>query len=130
MGIDAIAELVAIVLALSLATERLVLAIRTPHRLLWVVPWGKWLNGENKAEPEKDGPRRLVLQAITLMCALATGGFLAAGDWSLTETVKIGGSNVPLWLLAILATGGSSFWKNILGYTKAARDRKKDPVPI
>ncbi len=129
MGIEAISELVAVVLAISLATERLVLIIRTPQRFLWVFPLGKWLNDENKDHPEKDGPRRLVLQLISFICALFTVGWLAAGVWNPLESISIAKQTMPLWLLAILATGGSSFWKNFLGYTKAVRDVKQKDAP-
>ena len=122
MGIEAISELVAVVLAISLATERLVLMIRTPQKLLWIIPLGQWLNDENKDHPEKDGPRRLVLQLISFLCALFTVGWLAVGAWNPLDSISIASQTMPLWLLAILATGGSSFWKNLLGYTKAVRD--------
>jgi len=122
MGIEAISELVAVVLAISLATERLVVVIRTPQKFLWIIPLGQWLNNENKDHPEKDGPRRLVVQLISFLCALFTVGWLAAGGWNPLVSITIASQTVPLWLLAILATGGSSFWKNILGYTKAVRD--------
>ena len=68
MGIESISELVAVVLAISLATERLVVVIRTPQKFLWIIPLGKWLNNENKDHPEKDGPRRLVIQLISFLC--------------------------------------------------------------
>jgi hypothetical protein len=122
MGIEAISELVAVVLAISLATERLVLVIRTPQKFLWIIPLGQWLNNENKVHPEQDGPRRLVVQMISFLCALFTVGWFAAGGWDPLASITIASQTVPLWLLAILATGGSSFWKNLLGYTKAVRD--------
>ena len=122
MGIEAISELVALVLALSLATERMVVVIRTPQKLLWIIPLGEWLNNENKTEPKKDGPRRLVVQLISFLCALFTVGWLAEGTWDPLASITVASQTVPLWLLAILATGGSSFWKNLLGYTKAVRD--------
>jgi hypothetical protein len=80
MGIEAISELVAVVLSISLATERLVLVIRTPQKFLWIIPLGQWLNIENKVHPEQDGPRRLVVQMISFLCALFTVGWFAAGD--------------------------------------------------
>ncbi len=127
MGIEAISELVAVVLVISLATERLVLVIRTPQKLLWIIPLGQWLNNENEDKPEEDGLRRLVVQLISFLCALFTVGWLATkAKWAPWEDIKIASQTVPLWLLAILATGGSSFWKNILGYTKAVRDIRKE----
>lgn len=127
MGLEAISELVAVVLATSLTTERLVVMIRTPQKFLWIIPLGQWLNNENKDHPEQDGPRRLVVQLISFLCALFTVGWLAVGGWNPLASITIASRTLPLWLLAILATGGSSFWKNLLGYTKAVRDiRIKD----
>ena len=123
MGIEAISELVAVLLVVSLATERLVLAIRTPDKLFWCIPLGKWLNDEEKESDYNIGSRRLVVQFMSFLCALFTVGWLAGGGkWDALASIDIGGQAFPLWLLAILATGGSSFWKNILGYTKAVRD--------
>jgi hypothetical protein len=122
MGIEAISELVAVVLAISLATERLVVVIRTPQTIFGLVPLGAWLNNENKEHPEQDGPRRLVMQLLSFLCALFTVGWLAAGPWNPLASISLASQTVPLWLLAVLATGGSSFWKNVLGYTKAVRD--------
>ena len=123
MGIEAISELVAVLLVMSLATERLVLAIRTPDKLLWLIPLGKWLNDEEKEGGYKVGSRRLVIQLLSFLCALAAVGWLVGdGSWNVTTSISIGEQAYPPWLLAILASGGSSFWKNILGYTKAVRD--------
>ncbi|MCD4735490.1 MAG: hypothetical protein K8R53_05570 [Bacteroidales bacterium] len=125
MGIEAISELIAVVLAISLATERMVLMIRTPQKLLWIIPLGLWLNEENKEYPKKDGPRQLMLQLISFLCAIFTVGWFAVDGWNPLGSISIASQTMPLWLIAILATGGSSFWKNLLGYTKAIRDEKK-----
>ena len=119
MGIEAISELVSVLLVVSLATERLVLAIRTPDKLFWLIPLGEWLNNEEGEGNNMIGSRRLVVQLISFACAFITVGFLAeGGKWNGFAPIDIGGQVFPLWLLAVLATGGSSFWKNILGYTK------------
>lgn len=128
MGIEAVSELVAIVLALSLATERLLIAIRTPSTFLWLIPLGKWLNNES-SDPQKDGLRRFVLQILTFACAVFTAGWFAKNPlicgWNPFDSIEIGSQTIPLLILALLATGGSSFWKNILGYTKTVRDIRK-----
>ena len=132
MGIEAISELVAVLLAASLVTERLVLAIRTPKEFFGLFPLGNYLNNEKEENDDikyKYGSRRLFVQMISLGCALFTVGWLAVGDnWNPLASIKIGEQTFPLWLIAILATGGSAFWKNILGYTKAVRDIRKDVV--
>ena len=99
------------------------MAIRTPDKLLWLIPLGEWLNDEEQEGEYKVGSRRLVIQLLSFFCALATVGWLVGdGNWTATDSIIIGGQAYPPWLLAILASGGSSFWKNILGYTKAVRD--------
>ena len=122
MSIDHFSEFIAIVLAVSLATERLVLILRTPFRKL---------NNEKK-EADKDKGRRFSVQFLSLFCAVATTGFLSSGSWNIMDSIQIsGGSNpveLPLLLIAILATGGSSLWKNFLGYTKAVRDIRRNDV--
>ena len=139
MGIEAVSELIAVVLALSLATERLLLAIRTPSTFLGLIPLGQWLNNEN-SDPNKDGFRRLIIQILTLLCAIFTAGWLADKPlirehrgietelfwgWNPFDSIQISSQTMPLLILALLATGGSSFWKNILGYTKTVRDIRK-----
>ena len=127
MNIDAISELIAIVLAISLATERLVVAIRTPKNFLGFIPTGEWLNKE-KAQ-EDDGLRRFFVQLVSFACATFTVGWLTPDVneiWDPLARITIANQSFPLLIIALLATGGSSFWKNILGYTKAVRDIRKD----
>lgn len=118
MSIDHLSELIGILLAVSLATERLVMIIRTPIT---------WLNDESD-DPKTDWKRRLTVQLLALAAAIATTGFLAEGMWDIRGSLFVGsGDNpaeIPLLIVALLATGGSSFWKNMLGYTKAVRDAR------
>ena len=126
MNLTLLSEMVALLLALSLTTERLVLIIRTPI---------KFLNNENP-DPQQDKLRRFLLQALSYICACFTAGFLAKGNWSVLESVEIGaGISLPIFLVAVLTMGGSSLWKNILGYTKAVRgirdsEKKKEEEKI
>lgn len=116
MSIEHVSELFAIVLALSVATDRLVLMIRTPV---------KYLNQENP-NPARDWGRRTLVQIISLICALVIVGFLSDQKWGLDGSVRIGPEespvDIPLIILGVLATGGSSLWKNLLGLSKAVRD--------
>ena len=118
MSIDHLSELIGILLAVSLATERLVMIIRTPIT---------WLNDESK-DPKTDWKRRFAVQLLALAAAIGTTGFLAESTWDIRGSLFVGsGENpakIPLLIVALLATGGSSFWKNMLGYTKAVRDAR------
>lgn len=119
-GVTLLMELVTIVLAASLATERLVTIIRTPQVL------GQIFNLEQAQE--KDGPRRLRVQLLSFMCAWTTCAFLSSGNWDPFGVIDIGQQGYPVWFVAFLAMGGSSFWKNLLGYTKAARDVRRNEL--
>ena len=124
MSIDHFSEFVAIVLAVSFATERLVLIIRTPFFKL----------NDEKKESDKDKGRRFSVQLLSLACAIATTGFLSSNTWDILDSIQISGGTdpvtIPLLIIAVLATGGSSLWKTMLGYTKAVRDIRKEDIKI
>ena len=129
MGMEALTALVAVVLAVSVVTERLVLLIRTPDTMFGVIPVGRWLNNEEGEANNRFGSRKLSVQLLAFACAAFAAGWLPDPEgWSLVGKLEFGGQMIPAWMIAVLATGGSSFWKNILGYTKAVRDVKKAAV--
>ena len=73
----------------------------------------QWLNVTSKAAfRPRDGAGALVFKDRMWLI----------GGWNPFDSIEIGSQTFPLLILALLATGGSSFWKNILGYTKAVRD--------
>lgn len=122
MSINDLSALAAVLLAISLATERLVTIIKT------VFPR---LADEQKTEAQevdltRDKWRRFGIQVIAFLCAWITSAFLAEGGFDLRGNVGItsgeGRLLIPVALLAILASGGSAFWNNVLGYTKAVKD--------
>ena len=121
MNLDNFYVLITFLIALSLAVERIVLIIRTPIG---------WLNEEKQDNRLLEGLRKLLVLLITLAASIVTTGFLAGDGWSLYETLNIGSAEhpfrIPFTVIAILAMGGSSFWKNILGYTKAVRDLRTE----
>ena len=145
MNFEILSTLVALILAVSLAAERLVAMLKN------VLPWlrstenntlisNKIGGGMSQAGMEgKMGildfgyMRSQMVMAIAFLASWFTAAFFAEGE-SLISLNKFFGTvqlqsgqdplEIPVILLAILASGGSEFWKNILGYTKAMRDIK------
>jgi hypothetical protein len=122
MPIDALNSIVAILLSISLAAERLVTIIKT------LFPW---LAVEKKAQAGEidvsgDKWRRFVVQLIAFVASWVTSAFLADGGFSPLGVLKFGSGvniiSVPVIVVGLLASGGSAFWNGLLGYTKAVKD--------
>ena len=114
MDTTQLAAIVGLLIALSVASERLVEIVKGA-----IPP----LNRENK-DTRKEGWRRAVLQALAVVAGIVTAflarpaipaGVLpaeATGDW-------------PIIALGLLASGGSGFWNSVLGYVGNVKDIKK-----
>jgi hypothetical protein len=115
---------IAVLLSISLATERVVTIIKTIFPALAVEK--KTAAGEVALAPDR--PRRLTLQGIALAAAWITASFLAVGPnpnevtWDLFGQVQAGTLKIWVPIVAILASGGSAFWTQLLQYTGAVRD--------
>ena len=126
MASDTISALVAMLLAVSLAAERVVTIVKTfAPKLLGTAR----VKADGKSEdPVKDRPRRLVVQLIAFAGAWLTAALLAASTDAARTFDFVGeiqfadNQGLPVLLVALLASGGSAFWNNILGYTKAVKD--------
>lgn len=114
---------IAVLLSVSLATERLVTIVKTMFPTLAVEK--KTAAGETALAPDR--PRRLALQALALAAAWVTASFMT-GDrtdeltWNLFGHVQAGDLRIWVPIVAILASGGSAFWTQLLQYTGAVRD--------
>jgi hypothetical protein len=109
-------QLLAFILALSLVTERIVAFLKQ------VIPALDEAAGAVDLA-KADGGERGRRIAVQLIAVLAAGGALLMMEASFT--VHVAGRPYPLWFLAILGSGGSSFWSQVLGFTRAARDLKR-----
>jgi hypothetical protein len=126
MPIDYLTTLLTVVLAVSLAGERLVTYVKT------MIPW---LAEEQKTEAKevdltRDRNRRVIVLLLALAASWLAASFLVEEAWTVAALwgkVPIASSNatIPVPLLGLLASGGSAFWNNILGFTKAAKDTKQ-----
>lgn len=131
MNLETVSALIAIMIALSIATERLVLIIRSPfHRFF---NDDKSLKDDSELSKRDNRRRQIRVLLLSFACAIITTGFLAEDVlWNPLANIRIetgeSGFSISLLILAVAATGGSSFWKNLNGYTKAARDAKRAVV--
>jgi hypothetical protein len=107
-----------VILAVSVATERLVTIVKT------AVP--EWFADERKTDAKEvdliaDRWRRLRVQGVAFLCAWVTTTMLTDGMKPLGQ-IMINGQ--PFWTpwLALLASGGSAFWAQVVGYSSALKD--------
>lgn len=118
MPLDNLSDLSAVLLAISLATERLVVIAKT------IFPK---LGEERPPQPgvsadEADRMRRLSVLGVAYFCALATAWLVAVG-WTLEYGA--GRREISIFGVALLASGGSAFWAQVVGFASAAKDVRK-----
>ncbi|MGI4887197.1 MAG: hypothetical protein ACRYFR_19755 [Janthinobacterium lividum] len=107
--LDKLSNLLAVLIALSVAAERLVEIVKN------LVPYLRTTQTPANAEAR----RKLVLQLLAAAAGVATA-FLAK------ELLPTPLQNPRhLVLLGLLASGGSGFWTSILGYVNNVKDIKK-----
>jgi hypothetical protein len=130
VSIDNLGELFALLMAIALCTERLVTIAKTT--------FPGFLATEQKTEAREvdlqaDKRRRLAVQAVAYTAAWTTTAFLASGDqFAPFGSIAIGRAadapTLPVWLVGLLASGGSALWSSLLGYSSAVRDVRKQQV--
>ena len=123
--ITEISKLVSIILAISLASERLVVFLKT------LIPWlADKPATDQSVYPKNDTVRRIIVMLIAFLAAWLTSGFLAeAGKPFGFGYIKISDQLfLPCGIMGLLASGGSAFWTNILAYTSAAKDINNQKV--
>ena len=109
---DKLSVLIAVLIALSVASERFVEIIKS------LVPF---LNNRN-ANPTREGWRTAALQILAVVAGILTALF--ASPYIPEEICKK--SNVwGIFALGLLASGGSGFWNSILTYVGNIKELKK-----
>jgi len=117
---EKITTFITFILAVSLASERLVTIIKT------IFP--KWLAEENKTPAMevdliKDRGRQITVIVLAYVSALLTTFAVNEFKWDpILITGYVKGFHPAI--IALMASGGSAFWNNLLGYTKAIKDIK------
>ncbi|HEU5170710.1 MAG TPA: hypothetical protein VFU46_09235 [Gemmatimonadales bacterium] len=120
MSINDLSAFVATLLAVSLATERLVVVAKTS--------FPTWLADEKKTPAQetdliRDRWRRIRVQLVALAAAWVTAAALANFDPTGEVPLGADGSgSIPVPLLALLSMGGSALWTSIVGYASALKD--------
>ena len=111
MDTTTLSSLVTLLVALSVASERLVEIFKG------FIPF---LNQKN-ADPNKEGCRTAMLQVLAVIAGVLTS-FVA--NPSLPPALHFGNEFTVKLFLGLLASGGSGFWNSILTYVSKAKDVK------
>lgn len=117
------AVVIATLLAISLAGERIVAIFKTM--------FPSWL-AEPSATPgaapvgiQEDKGRRLRVQAVAFVGCWVASATLLPGGFNLVGTLNVGGLELNVVVAGLLTMGGSAFWTQVLGISSALKDLKK-----
>ena len=113
MDISKLAAIVSVLVALSVASERLVEIIKG---------FSTFLNQEN-SDKKKEGWRRAILQALAVVAGIITA--LLAQPAIKAVVPGLSEHWAGIVALGLLASGGSGFWNAILAYVLNVKDIKK-----
>ena len=113
MDIGNLSTIVSILVALSVASERLVEIIKG---------LSSFLNTQN-SDSTKERLRRAALQALAVLAGIITA--LLAQPAIKDIVPGLSGHWKGIVALGLLASGGSGFWNAILGYVLNVKDIKK-----
>jgi hypothetical protein len=130
MPIEAFGTFAAVILAISLAAERLVTILKTCFPSLAE----EKTDDDGTVDPEKDKWRRLGVWAIAFVAGCLTAAFLATDSaggtpvqgWNLFGDLPISeGHTLPVVVVGFLASGGSALWANLVGFSKELKDAQR-----
>ncbi|HWW00656.1 MAG TPA: hypothetical protein VNZ64_13240 [Candidatus Acidoferrum sp.] len=112
MDITVLSTVIALLVALSVASERFVEIIKG------VIPF---LNQQNN-DPAKEGLRRTLLQVLAVVAGITTAWIASP---AIPDAVHVPNTFWAKIALGLLASGGSGFWNSMLTYVNKAKDAKK-----
>ena len=112
---EKITAIITMLLALSIASERLVEIVKG------LIPW---LDKQNP-DPKGEGMRRTCLHVLAVIAGVLTA--YLAKDYIPEDVARPTGSWAILGL-GLLASGGSSLWNSVLSYLSNVKDLKKIEV--
>jgi hypothetical protein len=120
MDMTKLATIVSLILALSIASERLAEIIKGIFRY---IPAIGWILGEKiHANPKRENFRKTFIQFFSVFCGITTA-YLAS---PLLPTQIINPIEMDGWsqivALGLLASGGSGLWNTILTYLLKSKD--------
>jgi len=111
MDTTKLTTVISLIVALSIASERLVDIIKG------LVPW---LN-QQRRRPAEEGWRKAALQILAVVAGITTAWLASA---AIPKGVGIPDDWTGTLALGLLASGGSGFWNSILTYVTKAKDLK------
>lgn len=118
--ITEITKIISLILAISLASERLVAFLKT------LIPWlASNQTPGPPVDPKTEKIRKLVVMGIAFLAAWLTAGFLSdPGTGYIFGKITLipDKFHLPCVIVGLLASGGSAFWANLLGYFKGLKD--------
>jgi len=114
MDTSSLTEITGLLIALSVASERLVEIIKG------LVPF---LNNESP-NPTVESLRRVSLQVLAVGAGMATA-FVARPAIPETLIPRSATGDWPVLALGLLASGGSGFWNSLLSYLQQAKNAKE-----
>lgn len=112
MDMTRLTTVIGLLIALSIASERLVEIIKGFIPAL----------DQQSTDPNKEGRRRAVLQILAVLAGIATASL--ASPMIPKETYDA----TSIWgilALGLLTSGGSGFWNSVLTYVAKVKDVKK-----
>jgi hypothetical protein len=115
MNLNNISSIVALLAALSVASERLVEIIKGMLPFL----------SQQSADPNAEGRRQTMLHILAVLSGMLTA-WLASGTAAVQSVLP--DSRLGWIVIGLLASGGSGFWNSILGYVNKAKEVKKAEV--
>jgi hypothetical protein len=113
MDITKLMTIVSLILALSIASERLVEIIKG------LIPF---LNQEHTNDARKEGWRRAALHILAVVAGIVTA---MLAQPLIPSNVAQPSNNLSVLALGLLASGGSGFWNSVLTYLLRIKDIKE-----
>ncbi|HEX6909479.1 MAG TPA: hypothetical protein VF142_03760 [Longimicrobium sp.] len=117
------AAVIATLLAISLAGERIVAVLKTMFPAWLAEPLAT--PGTAPVGIQDDKGRRLRVQAVAFLACWVASASLLPGDFNLVGTLHLGGLALNVVVVGLLTMGGSAFWTQVLGISSALKDLKK-----
>lgn len=115
--------MIATLLAISLAAERIVAVVKTMSPG-WFAEPAAAAPGAPVPTAAQDRGRRLRVQAVAFAACWVAAASLNPGFEFFTLFTR-GDLDLPTPLVALLAMGGSAFWSQVLGISSALKDLKQ-----
>jgi len=118
MRLDSLTELSTLLAAISVATERLVVVVKTIFPRLGAQPAAV----PGSSDDGEDRGRRLGVLALAYGCGLVAAYFVGDG-WRIYY--GSGQQGISIFAVALLSTGGSAFWTQVVSFASAAKDARQ-----